>query len=399
MNINLRSRDPAGLRQFLLSHLLKDILPFWHKYAVDEAGGLNTCISDDGTVVNRDKWLWSQWRAVWVWSKLYNSIDPRSEWLRLATHIYQFAAAHGWDEKAEGWRLSVDGDGKPLRGCESIYVDGFAIYGLTEYAKATGDEDAVALARKTADSVLERLQAPHDTIPHFPYPVPRGARVHGLPMIFSLVFWELGRFLEEERYTDAALAMSEDIFTNFHRPDRDLVVERIADDNSEYPSPLGTAVIPGHVIEDMWFQIHIARDNSDRKRISEACRLMLRHAELGWDDEYGGLLLAFDADGAETVGWDYADTKIWWPHTEALYGMLLGYEHTKDDRFLEWYWRVHDYSFAHFPVEAHGEWTQKLNRRGKVITDVVALPVKDPFHLPRALIYSIEVLERLTREA
>ena len=47
------------------------------------------------------------------------------------------------------------------------------------------------------------------------------------------------------------------------------------------------------------------------------------------------------------------------------------------------------------PVPEFGEWTQKLNRHGQKITETVALPVKDHFHLPRALIYCIEVLERL----
>ena len=61
--------------------------------------------------------------------------------------------------------------------------------------------------------------------------------------------------------------MSDDIFDNFVRPDRDLLLERIAADNSEYPPPLGTAVVPGHVIEDMWFQIHIARDAGNKTRI------------------------------------------------------------------------------------------------------------------------------------
>jgi len=31
------------------------------------------------------------------------------------------------------------------------------------------------------------------------------------------------------------------------------------------------------------------------------------------------------------------------------------------------------------------------------IRDTVALPVKDPFHLPRALIYCVDALERLAK--
>jgi N-acylglucosamine 2-epimerase len=41
-----------------------------------------------------------------------------------------------------------------------------------------------------------------------------------------------------------------------------------------------------------------------------------------------------------------------------------------------------------------GEWRQRLDRKGKPMTTVVALPVKDPFHLPRALILSLEVLRQ-----
>ena len=29
-------------------------------------------------------------------------------------------------------------------------------------------------------------------------------------------------------------------------------------DGTDFPAPQGTAVVPGHVIEDMWFQVHTA---------------------------------------------------------------------------------------------------------------------------------------------
>lgn len=383
------------LRDFLFKHLTDSVIPFWLQHAIDEAGGLNTCIRDDGSIVNREKYLWSQWRAVWVFSKLYNQIEKKEEWLRVAENIFQFASRYGWDSDFGGWRLKVAHDGRVLQGCESIYVDAFAMYGLLEFAKASGQEEAVRLARMTAENVLQRLKAPHDQIAHAPYPIPSGARVHGLPMIFSLVFWELGNFCDETRYRDAALEMADDVFRNFYRSDRDLVLERIAADGSEFPPPLGTTVVPGHVIEDMWFQIHIARDAGERSRIEQACRLIKRHIELGWDEVCGGLFLAVDAEGNEDIGWNFPDKKIWWPHTESLYALLLAYEQTSDASFLKWYDRIHKYSFENFSVPEHGEWAQTLDRNGKRSCEVVCLPVKDPFHLPRALIYCIEVLDRI----
>ena len=168
-----------------------------------------------------------------------------------------------------------------------------------------------------------------------------------------------------------------------------MILERIAADGGEYPAPLGTTVVPGHVVEDMWFQIHIARDLGDTAWIGECRRLIRRHLELGWDEKYGGLFLAIDADGGREVGWNHPTSKIWWPHTEALYGTLLAYEQTKDVLLLDWHRRIRDYAFDRYPVREHGEWTQNLDRYGAPLNATVCLPVKDPFHLPRSLIYCI----------
>jgi N-acylglucosamine 2-epimerase len=398
MPVTAPSADLAALRTDLLNHLTNDIVPFWTRHALDPEGGINTCIADDGTLISREKWLWSQWRAVWVFSKLHRGLKPsHSVWLDAAKQIASFALKYGWDESAGSWRSLVTAEGEVIGGSDSIYVDGFAIYGLVELALATGQESYLVWARKTADRVLARLEAPHDQIPHFPYPVPAGARVHGIPMMFALVLWELGQVCDDDRYRAAAFRLQNEVFEQFYRPEYDLVVERIAADGSLYPGSPGSAVVPGHVIEDMWFQIHIARERGDTARIAEACRLIRRHLEIGWDADPaygGGILLAVDAKGGPEIGWKFADSKLWWPQTETLYALLLAYEHTRESWCLEWYDRVHRYAFAHYP-SPHGEWTQRLKRDGSAMNEVVALPVKDPFHLPRALYYCVETLDRL----
>jgi N-acylglucosamine 2-epimerase len=399
------SANLPALRDFLADHLFKNILPFWMTFAQDPAGGINTCLRDDGSLVSRDKWLWSQWRAVWVFSKLANTFGQRPEgaphrdqWLDFARRIYDFPIRHGYDEQTPGWKLRLSGGGRTLQGCESIYADGFAIYGCVEYAKATGDPAAAHWAAKTGTEMLARLQMPHDQIPHFPYPVPPGAKVHGLYMN-NLIFWELGQFLNDDTFRNAALEMNRQTIQHFLRPEFNLILERIAADNRLFPAPLGTAVVPGHVIEDMWFQIHIHRDRRDAPSIARACQLIQRHLEAGWDTEFGGLFLAIDAANpaarGDAVGWKFADTKLWWPHTEALYALLLAYEQTRQPWCLQWYDRIHEYAFSHYP-QPQGEWTQRLDRQGQIIHEVVALPVKDPFHLPRALILCIQTLDRLT---
>jgi N-acylglucosamine 2-epimerase len=120
---------------------------------------------------------------------------------------------------------------------------------------------------------------------------------------------------------------------------------------------------------------------------------MRRHLELGWDPAHGGIFLAFDRHGAREVGWDFAELKLWWPHTEALYGALLAWRESGDGAWLDWYERIWDICLDHFVDWNHGEWRQKLNRDLSSWQGVVALPVKDPFHLPRSLILQIELLE------
>lgn len=150
---------PALLTQYR-SELLDRTIPFWLKYGVDwKNGGICTCISDDGRVLTDDKYMWSQLRAIWTFSALYNRIERRKEWLDVALNIYNFVKQHGRDENGN-WVFLVDKSGTQVQGATSIYADGFAIYGLTELARATGDQEAIQLARETYVNVQRRLSQP-----------------------------------------------------------------------------------------------------------------------------------------------------------------------------------------------------------------------------------------------
>jgi N-acylglucosamine 2-epimerase len=386
----------SRLPDLLQAHLFQEIVPFWERVGPDPGGGFNTCVADDGWPVSRDKFLWGQWRAAWVFARLYNGLRPEPRWLALAESIAAFAIRHGWDDEASGWRSRLAADGRILDGYTSIYTDGFAMYALGELIRATGRPEYETWARRTADAVIEKLKQPHDTIPHDPYPIPEGARVHGIPMLFSLKFQELGDALGEPRYLETAGALHDEVFERFYRPEWDLLVERVAEDGSLYPGPEGRAVVPGHVIEDMWFQIHVAKAAGRTDRIEKAVELIRRHLEFGWDESHGGgLLLARDAEGKSPVGWNLPDLKLWWPHTEALYACLLAWRETGVDWALEWYRKVLNYSMRHFYMPEVGEWRQKLTREGTPFEGTVVYPVKDPFHLPRSLILQIELLRAL----
>ncbi len=91
---------------------------------------------------------------------------------------------------------------------------------------------------------------------------------------------------------------------------------------------------------------------------------------------------------------DTWDTKIWWPHAEALYATLLAHRVTGDDRFRTMHSKLFDYTFRTFPNpdRSVGEWIQIRNRQGEPLEKCVALPVKDPYHILQDVLLNIALL-------
>ncbi|MEI8205988.1 MAG: AGE family epimerase/isomerase [Kiritimatiellales bacterium] len=383
--------DRRRLADFWEDHLFGHILPFWEKYAFDELGGINTMLRDDGQLLGTDKWLWGQFRAIWVFSKIYNTLDPDPRWLKYAEHIYRFATAHGWDAAGDGWALRLSREGAIITGAESIYTDAFALCGLTELARALDvkDGELAVQVEKTANAVIRKLKRTHDRIPHAPYPVPPGARVHGIPMLFSQTFGEAGFYWGNEDYLQISRKLSAEVFEKFYRPDRDCLIERIREDGSEMPAPLGTAVVPGHVIEDMWFQLQLEENFGSTHYTDLAVRMIRRHLELGWDPVHGGLFLAVDADGGDNIGWDSPRVKLWWPQTEALQALTHITESQCETWVDEWYTKLFQLSMTSFCNWDAGEWYQRLSHDLVPFDGAVVFPVKDPFHLTRSVIMQI----------
>lgn len=123
-----------------------------------------------------------------------------------------------------------------------------------------------------------------------------------------------------------------------------------------------------------------------------------------WDPRHGGLFRYVDAEGPVaprgtvdgsayeelvTTTWD---TKLWWVHTEAAYTTALGARRYGDGACADWAERIWNYTVATFPGRDEGEeWIQIRDRAGRPLDRVVALPVKDPFHIARSLMQLVEL--------
>ena len=369
--------------------LLEDVVPFWMRHAVGaEDGAINNCLDDAGNVVSRDRYLWSQGRALWTFSALYNRVEARQEWLEVASGICGYLMREGLRDREGRWMFRLDEAGRVLDRDTSIYVDGFVISGLGEYFAATGDERAALIALETYECIDRRLRSSDYEIA--PYSIPEGLKTLGIPMIFSFFFFNLGKATDRPDLCDRGCQLAREILRDFYVPDRDAILEYVPATGEEVGHPKERVCIPGHVIEAMWFLVSIFETTGDSDRIRQCCDLIRRHLELGWDDEYGGLRLALDITGSEEVAWQKADCKPWWVQTEALVATAYAHLHTGASWCMDWHRRVHEYAYANYPAPT-GEWVQWLDRRGNK-AETAALPVKDPFHLPRSLIYLMELL-------
>ncbi|MHB8655652.1 MAG: AGE family epimerase/isomerase [Terriglobia bacterium] len=384
--------DHSKIHNYFRSLLLDGFLPFWLNHGIDwEHGGVLSCMAEDGSPVSGDKFMWSQARSVWTFSALYNRIEKRPELLKVAENSVRFLLAHGRDDRGR-WVYHTDRVGNVIEGALSIYTDCFVVYGFSEYYRAVQNPMILEVALSTFDRVRRRIEEP-DFQETAPYPLPMGWKNHGVPMIMTEVAGELARTTGSNDFAALADTYAARIMSHFVRPHRKLLLEFLTDDYKELPPPAGTFVMPGHAIESMWFMLHRARQRGDQALMCQAAEVIRWHLEAGWDKEYGGILLGVDAEGHEPY-LPHAEKKLWWPHTEALYALLLAHELTGEAWCAEWYDRVEEWSLAHFPMAGVGEWRQRLSREGQPVAGVIALPVKDPFHLPRAATLIVQLLEQ-----
>ena len=366
--------------------LNNEVMPFWLKYSGDETGAINNCLTEDGKLLSRNRFIWSQGRALWTYSALYNRIEKKPEYLERAHGLFNYLCSIG--SNADGsWNYLYDGDGNVLEGNISIYVDSFVLCGMTEYYLATGNETAKKIALDTFDSMWDRIQRP-GSYEVAPYVIPEGMKTHGINM-GAFLYHALGKATGREDIVQISYDLAQEVLDKFYVAEKDAILEFVNMDGSFSDTPQGRACVPGHAIECMWFLITMFEERGDKENIAKCIRIIRRHIELAWDEEKGGLRLALDIDGKEPCFWGKPTYKPWWVQVETLVATAYAYKHTGDEWFLDVHKKVNEFAFSHYP-SGSGDWYNWLDNDGNV-GESAALPVKDPFHLPRALIYLIDL--------
>ena len=374
------------------SFLLDDILPYWGRHGRDtEYGGFLNCMKDDGTQLSEDKYMWSQGRGLWTFSHVARLYDTSPEMRAFTEKTCRFLVDNAFDENGDvANRLSRTGD--RLDGPTSIYSDMFTAMGLVEYYHLTGDTSMLELARRSAKRIATRIQS-SDFTAVAPFSLNPGYHLQGILFLnLNLLTPLLEIAPDPELEHEAARCVA--LLREKHMDRiRKLNIEMLDPDYAIVDFPQGRDYVPGHGIECAWILMLEARRTGDDSLMEDALTIIRWHLVKGWDEKCGGLYwwLNIDGDIPYEKNWQ---CKLWWPHSESLLALMLAWEFSDEPWYIEWFDKMHDYSFATFPDTENGEWRQRLDRRGNPITQTLVLPVKDPFHLPRAVMGVIESLER-----
>ena len=362
--------------------LLNDILPFWEQHSLDSVnGGYFTCLDRKGKVFDTDKFTWLQARQVWMFSMLYSQLEHRESWLQIAKLGADFLKNNARDSGGNFY-FSLTKEGIPLVQPYNIFSDCFAAMAFSQYGKASGDEEFKLLAKNTYFNILKKKDNPKGA-----FEKSTGARKlksFALPMILSNLVLELEHVLDAEEVERTIDASVHEVMAVFLHKDSGLIYENVQHDGSLHNSFDGRLINPGHGIEAMWFMIDIGVRRGNQALIQKATDTIINILEYSWDNKFGGIFYFMDSKGHPPQQLEH-DQKLWWVHLETLVALAKAYEHCPTKTVANWYQKVHDYTWSHFPDPEHGEWFGYLNRQGEPHLTLKGGQWKGCFHVPRAM--------------
>ena len=140
--------DAHSFRAELASELQQDILPFWLERMRDPAGGWRGRIDGTGRpVALAPKGAILNARILWTFSSAFR-LTGKAACREAADRAFAEIRGRFADPQFGGVFWSLDASGRPLDTKKQFYAIAFAIYGLSEYFRAGGPQEALDLARR-----------------------------------------------------------------------------------------------------------------------------------------------------------------------------------------------------------------------------------------------------------
>ncbi len=388
------------LRNEMRSELENNILPFWmNKMEDNEEGGFYGQITgEDELKPEASKGAILNARILWTFSSAYRLLK-KPEYLETATRAKRYLIDRFYDPQYGGIYWELDYKGNPLDTKKQIYAIGFAIYGLSEYARATGDEEALAYAQQLFD-VIEQHSFDSE----------QNGYVEALTRDWQPIGdMRLSDKDENEKKTMNTHLHILEPYTNLYRVWKDeqlerqlrnlieVFITRILDPQTGHLNLFFEEdwtnkyriYSYGHDIEASWL-IHEAAlvlgDPEVLKRIEPIIIRIARAADEGLNPD-GSMIYEHFIDRQKT------DRELhWWVQAENVVGHINLYQHFGDTEALDTAVRCWEFIKTKLIDREHGEWHWSLLPDGTVNRrDDKAGFWKCPYHNGRMC---MEVIER-----
>lgn len=390
----------ARLCEEVKENLTQCILPYWIEKMQDPNGGFyGRRDGYDHLDENAPRGAILNARILWTFAAAYRQLG-NPEYLKMATRAKRELIDHFYDADYGGIYWSVDAVGNPVDTKKQYYALGFAIYGLAEYVRATGDEEAMKYARRLF----------HDIESHS-----RDPKGEGYLEASTREWQPIADMRLSDKDENAAKTMNTHLhiiegYTNLLRVWRDeelldatrklleIFLDRI--ESQEMHGHLGLffnsdwqrqdrIISYGHDIEASWLLLETAQVIGDKELIERTLRHTRRIADAALEGRCvdGSMVYERHANGS------YDNEKHWWVQAENVVGQLYQYKYHSRPEMLEKAVQTWNYIKDKLVDHENGEWYWSILPDGSVNRkDDKAGFWKCPYHNSRMCLETLSVL-------
>lgn len=343
------------------NELINNILPFWiGKMQDDTYGGFYGCIDGNNVLQERaNKGAILNCRILWTFSAAYRILQEL-KYIDIAQRAFDYIKNYFIDKEHGGVFWELDYKGNPVNKKKQIYVQGFALYGFSEYYRATGDKTALELA-KTFFYLIEKCKDKQwggyfEAYTENWQPIEdmrlsekdanekktMNAHLHILEPYTNLCrIWNNSQLREAQK----------SLIENF--------IENILDRNSyhlnlffdEKWNEKSTSISYGHDIEAAWLLYEAAEVLGEKELLDEIKILSLKIADAASDGLLSDGSMIYEKDG------DHIDTeRHWWVQAESVVGYMYAYKNSNNAAYKDKAVGVWEYIQSQIIDKENGEW-------------------------------------------
>ena len=390
------------MKQEVQDVLQTNILPFWLNNMIDrENRGFYGRIDGHGQLhADAEKGAILNARILWTFSAAYRVLK-RPEYLAAATRAKDYILEHFYDREFGGIYWSLDCLGRPKDTKKQFYAIGFVIYGLSEYARATGDREALDYAIRLFECIEQHSLDRKDNgyieactrewgeiadmrLSDFDANYPKSQNTH-LHIIEP--YTNLYRVWKDE-HLEKALRNLINIFTDKILNPETHHLDLFFD--NDWTRGAGHLESYGHDIECSWLMHEAALvlgDEEVLKKVEPIVQLVAKASEKGLNAD-GSMVHEANVDTGHVD-----DDLHWWVQAEAVVGFFNVYQYFGDEQALEKATRCWQYIKQNLIDYDNGEWYWSRHADGTLnLDDDKAGFWKCPYHNGRMC---LELIERI----